>query len=212
MTDLTSRSGIIGGNCITNPRRRANAPGVGITSWRLAMHPQFTPLKTCTHCGEMKPLGEFHHDICRPDGHRSSCRVCDQAKQRAKYAANPEYHRDLARIRAERHPGRDAERAKRRERWRTRFKSAPEKLAANLMLRDAVHYGSVVKPAICQGCGKECSGRRLHGHHPDYSKPLEVLWLCHSCHRLLHRAVPVVPDGVRGHPLLADLEAIHAQR
>ena len=30
-------------------------------------------------------------------------------------------------------------------------------------------------------------GRALHGHHEDYSQPLEVVWLCAPCHGLRHR-------------------------
>ena len=35
----------------------------------------------------------------------------------------------------------------------------------------------------CQQCGV---ANNLVRHHPDYSKPLEVVTLCHSCHRNLH--------------------------
>jgi len=44
----------------------------------------------------------------------------------------------------------------------------------------------------CQRChGKPGKGRRnaslIEAHHNDYSKPLEVVWLCRDCHRLIHR-------------------------
>ena len=45
-----------------------------------------------------------------------------------------------------------------------------------------------VKSDACEGCGKWCEdARKLHGHHSDYSKPLEVEWLCASCHGKKHR-------------------------
>lgn len=34
----------------------------------------------------------------------------------------------------------------------------------------------------CFSCGSE----RSQMHHPDYSKPLEVVWLCRECHLDLH--------------------------
>ena len=30
---------------------------------------------------------------------------------------------------------------------------------------------------------------RVESHHPDYKDKLEVVWLCPSCHRLLHKGV-----------------------
>ena len=31
-----------------------------------------------------------------------------------------------------------------------------------------------------------CNDPNTERHHPDYSKPLEIVWLCRSCHLLLH--------------------------
>lgn len=47
-------------------------------------------------------------------------------------------------------------------------------------LRYAVKRGKVVKPLTCSKCG---SDYRIQGHHEDYAKPLEVIWLCEPCHR-----------------------------
>jgi len=38
-------------------------------------------------------------------------------------------------------------------------------------------------PQPCQKCG---STKHIHAHHEDYSKPLDVVWLCSRCHRLRH--------------------------
>jgi hypothetical protein len=40
-----------------------------------------------------------------------------------------------------------------------------------------------VKRQPCEVCG-----RKAEAHHTDYSKPLEVRWLCTRHHRELHRA------------------------
>lgn len=37
---------------------------------------------------------------------------------------------------------------------------------------------------ICSVCG---SVLNVQAHHPDYSKPLEVIWLCTPCHADEHR-------------------------
>ncbi len=39
-------------------------------------------------------------------------------------------------------------------------------------------------PKICSKCGRSDLG--IDGHHWDYSKPLEVEWLCDKCHKSLH--------------------------
>ena len=39
-------------------------------------------LKHCAKCGESKPLAAFYRDVSTNDGHRSTCRECDTARQR----------------------------------------------------------------------------------------------------------------------------------
>lgn len=39
-----------------------------------------------------------------------------------------------------------------------------------------------VKKTPCVVCGDP----KVQAHHPDYSKPLEVVWLCLKHHRELH--------------------------
>ena len=60
----------------------------------------------------------------------------------------------------------------------------PEKDRARDVLNRAVRAGHIVRPKSCQECGDE--DRRLHGHHSDYSRPLDVEWLCPGCHPTRH--------------------------
>lgn len=48
----------------------------------------------------------------------------------------------------------------------------------------AKRSGKLKKPASCELCGDDTVF--LVAHHEDYSKPLEVNWLCYFCHSQLH--------------------------
>ena len=53
------------------------------------------------------------------------------------------------------------------------------KWLARAKARYAVKKGTLIKPKNCEVCTLV---RPLQGHHEDYSKPLEVIWLCTGCH------------------------------
>lgn len=55
---------------------------------------------------------------------------------------------------------------------------------ARFKLNYEIKNGNILKPNNCFKYLKICVPE---GHHPDYSKPLEVDWLCKDCHRLEHR-------------------------
>jgi len=66
-----------------------------------------------------------------------------------------------------------------KEKYNTRH---PEATRAHKKVYDALQSGKLVK-GLCANCGSSAS---VHAHHDDYSKPLEVTWLCSKCHRILH--------------------------
>lgn len=55
-----------------------------------------------------------------------------------------------------------------------------EKRSAHRTVEQAVRTGLLVRPNACSKCGD--SGL-IESSHDDYSKPLEVEWLCIPCHR-----------------------------
>ncbi len=59
----------------------------------------------------------------------------------------------------------------------------PDAKKAHRMISKAIEMGEIIRPQVCTRCKK---AGKIQGHHEDYSKPLDVLWLCVSCHRLLH--------------------------
>lgn len=53
----------------------------------------------------------------------------------------------------------------------------PEKHHARHVLNHAIAAGKV-SPQPCAECGEH----ETEAHHPDYLKPLDVVWLCKNCH------------------------------
>lgn len=58
---------------------------------------------------------------------------------------------------------------------------SPEKVRARWMVRDALKYGKLTRQP-CETCGEP----QAEAHHDDYSKPLDVRWLCSRCHAAVH--------------------------
>jgi hypothetical protein len=59
-----------------------------------------------------------------------------------------------------------------------------DKRLAHYQARNARRRGELIRPEFCNLCGEK---KRLHGHHADYSRPLEVIWLCSMCHKSIHK-------------------------
>ncbi len=57
----------------------------------------------------------------------------------------------------------------------------PVQKHAHYELRNAVRK-KIIRRQPCGVCGL-----RAEGHHPDYTKPLKVVWLCQKHHKELHR-------------------------
>lgn len=129
--------------------------------------------KTCSACGITKPLDSFVKNRHRPGGRGSPCIVCwrrnDALRHRAKFQ-NDASHRQASN--------------KARSLRRKPYKRDPVKNKARLALAHAVQRGEIIRPSACEKCGTTC---QPHGHHEDYSKPLDVQWLCKDCHAKVHR-------------------------
>lgn len=145
--------------------------------------------RTCKACGDVKPLGDFPVYVAgKYKGRRHTCRTCTNAKmlpiikkhQAHYYHKNENGHRDKARARANQayklDPRATAERNK------LYAERHPDRAAAKAAVAAAVRSGTL-KRAPCEVCGNKPS----HGHHDDYSRPLDVMWLCRTHHGERHR-------------------------
>lgn len=66
------------------------------------------------------------------------------------------------------------------------YEKHKEKWLARAKVNYALKTGKLTKAERCEVCELK---KPLQGHHPDYSKPLEVIWLCSGCHADEHKVL-----------------------
>jgi hypothetical protein len=151
------------------PRRRKRKPPAHPAD----ADPPAGATRVCTKCGRPKPLTDFFLDK-RTGTPRSWCKACCNAYNRA-YRRK---HLDHVRARDRRYYRKYKDKQAARER-RTDVQA---KRAIRQAVYWAVRTGLIERPDRCARCGDSPPPHRLHAHHPDYSKPLDVVWLCSLCH------------------------------
>lgn len=146
--------------------------------------------KTCTGCGEAKPLDAFSRHPRGRDGRHPRCKACKAARERERRREDPTYEREVARRYKARNPEKAREVARKTSRRQKVLQKEryPEKVAARKALENAIRRGAIQKPTVCEECDGEFLRREIHGHHHDYTKPLQVEWLCLRCHSDRHAA------------------------
>jgi hypothetical protein len=148
-------------------------------------------MKRCSKCEEVKPLTEFHKNRAQPGGYQYYCKPCHIKSSREDRNKRLEdcrrYDRSPKRAAAKRDSiakdpkGHALMASKSRSKWSA---NNQHKVEAHKILSAAIARGTLHKPDICSKCGATGD---IAGHHEDYTKPLEVVWLCKLCHGELHR-------------------------
>lgn len=131
-------------------------------------------MKRCFKCQHVKPLDEFYRHSEMADGHLGKCKECTKRDVSESYRSNREARAEYERKRCK-DPARKAKTKVYQQRNR---KVSPEKSRARKAVRRAVDSGKLTK-LPCETCGST----RVEAHHDDYSKPLDVRWLCFKHHR-----------------------------
>lgn len=72
-------------------------------------------------------------------------------------------------------------------------KKNPDKMRAIIFLNCAVKSGKV-KRGNCVIGDRKCFGK-IDGHHIDYQKPLDVIWICHKHHKQIHAGIIKLNKG-----------------
>lgn len=117
--------------------------------------------KICTKCHQSKPMDSFYRNGNRygKQEYKSQCSNC--IKLGLKRYGNSRY---------------------------IKYKmNNPIKDVASQAVRSLVATGKIIKPDQCSICLSIVGSKSIQGHHEDYSKPLEVIWVCVKCHSNIHR-------------------------
>jgi hypothetical protein len=137
-------------------------------------------------------LSEFHKAKGSKGGLQSYCKQCIfeyhaeyLPKNRDKQAVWERKYREKLKD-GRRLKGHDAK-------YNARQKS---KRKAQRILLKAIKSGTIIKADECIMPDCDCT-ENIEGHHHDYSRPLEVLWLCCSCHMTYHRGKTKKAERVR---------------
>ncbi len=134
-------------------------------------------MKRCFKCGAEKPIGDFYKHAMMADGHLGKCKDCTKLDMRVDRQTKPrvrEYDRERSS-----QPHRVALRKRVLQAWRVKH---PDRAKAHEQASNAFRDGRLgTKPTLCEGCGLP---KRLEKHHPDYSQPLLIVWLCKPCHAI----------------------------
>jgi hypothetical protein len=148
-------------------------------------------MRTCKRCW----LDKAHSEFKKRGGKRSGewdpwCKTCHVSYTAAWRLRNK------AKVKAQRWGYLDRERARIRkvkrayyERNKEKYRKWAREVRARNPMRTKAHKAVAV--AIKNGslvrlpCAR-CGSPRADAHHPDYAKPLDVIWVCRICHERLY--------------------------
>ncbi len=131
-------------------------------------------MKRCFKCGKDKPVEDFYVHPQMADGRLNKCKECAKKDTSDRVRSMPDGGREYEKARNQ-NPKRRAARSVYHRRNCAKY---PERRKARVMVGNAIRDGRL-KRLPCEVCGDPKS----EAHHPDYSKPLDVRWLCLRHHR-----------------------------
>lgn len=129
--------------------------------------------KLCRKCKTEQPLSNFYRNASRSGGYEHWCKACKNEYWSRYYRERRERYAEYRRNAGE-NPGVFRRRASNAKADRERY---PEKYRARNKVHNALRAGRLVKQP-CRFCGET----KVQAHHEDYSKPLDVIWVCFKCH------------------------------
>lgn len=136
--------------------------------------------RLCKTCQQEKPLEDFRLDARKLYGRGYQCYECSHEWGRQYRVRAGDHIRQREKVYAHSAKGKACYR-----RYRQRTPVDPIKRKAMTMVRQHLTR----QP--CEICGEQ----RSHGHHDDYTQPLQVVWLCALHHVARHKRMREDQDG-----------------
>ena len=154
-----------------------------------------TTVKTCFKCKQKKAATEFYAHSGMGSGLLGKCKECTKADVRANYRSKRKQYQEYERARAnlphrikarEDYAKTDAY-ARSHEKASLKWASNhPDRRKASHIVGNAIRGGKLFRWPVC--AIPECD-KKPQAHHPDYSRPLDVVWLCPPHHKQAHALV-----------------------
>ena len=147
-------------------------------------------MKRCNRCGESKPVSEFSKGSGNSDGLQRNCKSCAadryqqnrekiRAQQKQNWLRYSTENAEALKFKSIEYRKNNPDSAKTQKR-RYRAEFGPKVEAKNKVWSHILT--GRIKKQPCEICGSE----KADAHHDDYSKPMEIRWLCRKHHAEWH--------------------------
>ena len=139
--------------------------------------------KTCFKCNIKKPITEFYIHKQMSDGYLNKCKECNKKDVTNNYKLKRKQYHDYEKTRNQK-----IQRKKNKVIYTKKSREKnPEKYKARLAISNGIKNGTLVQePCIY------CGNIKSEAHHHDYSKPLDIIWVCFKCHREIEHGQTVI--------------------
>lgn len=152
-------------------------------------------MKICRTCKKELTLDNFYSEHRAPDGLQCHCKACRsiEASDRRKARSSERVKRDRERELNYRFENKERTRlAVKKSKQKNRNGHASynrndyQRRKLEVSVRNKTNLAIRLGKLIRKPC-KYCGNLKVHAHHTDYSKPLQVEWLCSAHHAAWHR-------------------------
>jgi hypothetical protein len=147
-------------------------------------------MKICKRCNVDKPFKDFYVHKAMADGYLNFCKECTKSRVSKHRELNLEYVKEYDKKRAmipkrvearKLYAKTDDGKAAKSKAIKKYHEKHTDRYFAHIAVSNALRDGKIVKyPCFI------CGNAKSQGHHPDYSRPLDVVWLCSKHHKQAH--------------------------